>query len=87
MEPPLKNCPFCGGPAKAVQSSIGNRHRCDKLLCPAAYVSVEREAWNARAEDPRVAALVEAARAYLSWRGWSERNALIAALAAFEEGK
>jgi hypothetical protein len=58
--PELKACPFCGGEAADYR---GNDAACVDSTCPGFKMRhCSPSMWNRRTPDPRVAALVEAAR-------------------------
>ena len=62
----LKPCPFCGGPANGVKIMKFGAVMCDSCGYIIDRNSTKKavEAWNTRAADPRVQALVEAAKPF-----------------------
>lgn len=100
--PELKPCPFCGGQADIWKASvdlglpawIACTHCKEGVFCTKEHSTTEAAiaAWNRRAPDPRVAALVDAAKDALcvledaDCYGSQVVTDLVAALAAFKGG-
>lgn len=69
MEKELKDCPFCGSSPKLWVSSSGDVVSCINVYCIVNSSNgmtrwVDKDKWNTRAPDPRIAELVRLGEKY-----------------------